>query len=155
MIANAVSENKEVLSVEEIRLLAEIGFMAARARHVTGARQIFEGLSVLRPGQAFVHLGMALASLGAGDPDGAAAMLRDKALRECPGADDLTVFLAIALKEAQRGDESRRVLQDMLAQPAAASPARRLAANLLAGQPGGLPAPLRVPDVKRPLLRAV
>jgi len=134
----------EVLTSDEVRLLAEIGFMACRGRENTSAFAIFEGLRELRPGHGFVFLGRAMARMSAGRAEEAVRILRDEGLKILPGDEELQVFLAIALKEVGRERDCRRVLEALVVRCGEPSAPRRLAASLLASMSDGLPAPAMV-----------
>src|SRR5436309_15964403 len=99
----------EILTRDELRFLVEIGFLACRSHNVNAARSIFEGLRILRPQRPFPYIGLAMASMSAGEPDEAARILRDEGLRANPDDDDIQVFLGLALSEAKRHAESRGV----------------------------------------------
>ncbi|MGI4847217.1 MAG: tetratricopeptide repeat protein [Janthinobacterium lividum] len=123
-----------VLRPEEIRMLAEIGFMGCGAGHTGAARLLFEGLRNLRPQRAFAYIGMAMSRLEAGDHDEAVRILREEGLRNNPGDDELLVYLGLALRLANRSAESTRVLRQVLDQNTAQTPELRLARRLL-GEP--------------------
>ncbi len=134
----------EVLSSDEVRLLAEIGFMACRGREPDSAIAIFEGLRELRSGHSFVFLGRAMARMSGGRSEEAVRILRDEGLQALPDDEELQVFLAIALKEVGRERECRRVLELLVARSGTPSAPRRLAAALLSEMTDGLPAPAMV-----------
>jgi len=119
-----------VLSSEDIRSIAEIGFMACGAGNISAARNIFEGLRVLRPDQAFVYIGLALTSMSLGAHQEAVDILRNKGLTASPDDDELKVFLGMALGMANRQNESQRVLSD-LAGASTGTAAQKLAQRLL------------------------
>lgn len=129
------------LSGDEIRLVGEIGFMAARARDVKSAMAIFEGLRTLRPRHAFVFIGLAMAHMAVGRAEEAVRILRDDGFGALPGDEELQAFLAIALQEAGRGSECRRLLQALATRSGPATGPRLLAASLLAAMTQELPAP--------------
>jgi hypothetical protein len=126
-----------VLASAEIRLLAEIGFLACGAGHSRAARLIFEGLKVLRPDRSFPYIGMALSRIEAGANDEAIRILREEGLRASPGNEELQVFLGLALTAARRPSESARILQEVLGNPGPDNAERRLARRLLGGPPEG------------------
>ena len=129
-----------VLSRAELQLLAEIGIMAARSYNVKAAEAIFEGLRVLRPDSPAPYVGLAMARLAAGDPESAVCVLRDIGLLHNPGDEDLQVFLALALHEARRMSEARRVMEGVVSTVAEAeSPPQRLAQVYLRETGKGLP----------------
>ncbi|MDB5839907.1 MAG: hypothetical protein JWQ23_1859 [Herminiimonas sp.] len=123
--------SSEVLAADDIRLLAEIGFMACGAGHAKAAKSLFEGLRVLRPDHAFPYIGLALARLGAGANDEAVRILRDEGLAANPENNEIKVFLGLALNMARRPSESARVLQEVLVHTGDDSPELNLARRLL------------------------
>jgi len=120
-----------VLAGEDIRLLAEIGYLACGAGRLKSAREIFEGLHVLRPDRAFPFIGLAMASMAAGAPQDAVSVLRDRGLVASPDDNEIKVFLGLALTLASRNHESRRILSEVAAAPGDAGPEQRLAEKLL------------------------
>lgn len=111
-----------------VRLLTEIGFLAAGRGRVREALAVLEGVRVLRPGEAASFVGMALAHMNAGDPAEAARLLRDRAL-PAVGAEEagmVRAFLALALKLDGRPRESAEAV-DALAASGASEDALRLA----------------------------
>lgn len=127
--------NDPVLAGEEIRLLAEIGYMACGGGRIRSAREIFEGLRHLRPDCAFPYIGLAMACLSAGAPQEAISVLRDQGLDANPEDTEIKVFLGMALAMASRAHESRRVLGEVVAAADETMPERRLAEKLLAHTP--------------------
>ncbi len=99
------------LSPELLRLLAEIGMLAAGRGMDTQAEAIFGALRELRPGQSAGYVGQAVARLNAGRADEAVELLQRDALAACPGDPEVRVFLGLALRLAQRPAEATRVLQ--------------------------------------------
>jgi hypothetical protein len=74
------SDGENALSIDEVRLLSSVGFMAAKSGCLVPALRIFEALAVLRPGVGFPFIGMALAYLAVGMPAEAVCVLRDRAI---------------------------------------------------------------------------
>ena len=155
MIEAASAGQADVLSSDEVRLIGEIGFMACRARHVKAALAIFQGLEPLRPDRVFIYVGMALARMAAGNPDEAVRLLREEGLRKLPGDEELMVFLALALQEARRANDSRRVLQAIVDRPGESSAPRRLALALLNPSDEGLPIPVNPLDPRARKQRSI
>lgn len=54
------------MEADDVRLLAAVGFMAARCGLGELAKRIFQGLSVLRPAADFPRIGMVMAHLCTG-----------------------------------------------------------------------------------------
>ncbi len=89
-----------LLSADEVRLLAALGFSAARMGQVESSVRIFEALAVLRPTYAFPFIGMALAYLAVGKPHSAIELLAGRASLVCPGEPDIQLYLSLALHHA-------------------------------------------------------
>lgn len=102
------------LSSDEIRLLAEIGFMAATAGQVVPATRIFEGLCILRPHQPFPYIGLALSRMFVGAWQDAIRILRDEGLRVNPDNPELQLYLCLALLVAQQPGQGERLLSALL-----------------------------------------
>ncbi len=100
------SVSNEILWRNEIRLLAAIGFMAARKGLYIQASEIFEGIIKNRPNSPFGYLGLALAKISVGDPEQAISVLRNRGLVNIPDSSELTAWLAVFLQfsgEAEAG----------------------------------------------------
>jgi len=136
-----VLEPQGILSSDDIRLLGEIGLMAAGAGNGKAAEAIFQGLMVLRPNRALPYIGLSMAKQCLGATDEALRILSEDGLRANPDSDEILVFLGMTLNNARRDGEGKRVLQDMLAKPAADSSERRMARKFLAetGRNSGIP----------------
>jgi len=131
--AGAVSEQTAVvLSADEIRLLTEIGFVAAGRGDVPRARQVFEALAVLRPQRAFPRIGLAVALLNAGQAREAVEVLERAPLQDAEERAMLDAWRGFALQLAARRGESLRVLSRVAAGQGEAA---ALARSLL-GRPG-------------------
>ena len=75
MNENHSTELQFPLASNEIRLLAELGFMAAASGQVAAATEIFEALIRLRPTKAFPYVGKAVAFLYVGSVTSAIELL--------------------------------------------------------------------------------
>jgi predicted Zn-dependent protease len=125
-IAPSTAEPGAILSDDELRLLAEIGFMACNIRNAPKARAIFEGLNELRPGHPSVIVGFAVVHMAKRQWEDAVRVLR--AGQQANQQDeDLAMMLGIALLEAKRVDEGHKVLKTLAAAPGPSTPARRVA----------------------------
>lgn len=139
-----------VLSTAEIRLLTEIGFMAAASPVLkVETEQLFRQLMVLRPRRAFPYIGLATAWLNRGQPDQAAAVMTEGVQRQGapwgevpPDVDTfdsredpamMRVFHGLCLLAARRTAEGEQVLGSLL-ESCDHPPALRLARGLL-GRP--------------------
>ena len=99
------------LDSAEIRLLTEVGFLAAAKADVGRAKVIFSSLELLRPNGAFVYSGLAFAYLNAARYEDGVTVL-DKGLPHM-AAEDVSVLQSIramALGWAGRASESTRAL---------------------------------------------
>lgn len=117
------------LQPPDVRLLTELGFVAAGAGLHRQARTVFEGLLALRPERAFPYIGLAtvdlnssqaesarhwlqrgravLADMNPNAAEDAAQHLEDRAL--------LAAFDGLALHLCRRSAESRQALYEALA----------------------------------------
>ena len=136
-----------VLSTAEIRLLSEIGFMAAASPILkVETEQLFRQLMVLRPRRAFPYIGLATACLNRGQADEAVAVMAEGVQRQGspwgeapPDADSfdsredpamMRVFHGLCLLAARRTSEGEQVLGSLL-ESCDHPPATRLARGLL------------------------
>ncbi len=102
-----------LLSVDEIRLLSALGFMAARSGHVVPAIRIFEGLALLRKDKTFPYVGLALAMICVGAYGDAVNVLSERGRAACPGDPEIEAYLGLALQLAGRGSEAALLIRDM------------------------------------------
>ncbi len=116
------------LSSAEIRELVAIGFRGLLNGRQQPALQVFEALSVLRPGETFPLIGRGLAHLASGRVNEALRVL-DAALAMQPDDEDARVFLGMALNLANYEHHSRAVLA-AVAQDPRDLPVARLARGL-------------------------
>lgn len=63
----SLSSPRADMEADDVRLLAAVGFMAARSGLGELAKRIFQGLSVIRPEADFPRIGMVMAHLCTGD----------------------------------------------------------------------------------------
>jgi hypothetical protein len=99
----------EGMGSEQIRMLAAIGFMAARSGLIVPAVRIFEGLAVLRPNKAFPFVGLSLAHICVGSHAEAIQILIQRGLKVCPDDPELVAYLAVALQLAGRTAEAQQI----------------------------------------------
>jgi tetratricopeptide (TPR) repeat protein len=115
------------LDADDLRLLLEIGYVAAGNGYFQEAEAIFRGVAAKRPESTAPSIGRAIAALNRGSAAEAAAILETERTR-CPQDDLLRAFLGLALKSAGRTAESVALLNAVLdsADPTAANLARAL-----------------------------
>lgn len=99
----------DFLKSEDVRLLADLGFIALSAGLEREAEAIFAGLKAARPGQEVGPLGLAMVQMARSDLDKAVATLR-----ALPPTDAALTYLGLAL--ARRGDsgEARSILKGVI-----------------------------------------
>jgi len=122
----------DLLAAADLRLLADIGFVATGCGQHRAASDIFEALAVLRPASAVPYLGLATTCLNQSRADDAATVLeRGRRLLAEEGTDEdralLGAFHGVALHFAHRRAESDQVLRGIAQQehhPAASRIAR-------------------------------
>jgi hypothetical protein len=118
----AGSSNREpsLLEAEDIRLLTEVGFLAAARGDLRRAEVIFGALQSHRPGAAFAYVGPAMAMLNRGQSDEAVRELdRGIALAGGESRAELLAFRGLALQLAGRASESLRALRAASSHPLA------------------------------------
>lgn len=127
------------LESKDIQLLTQLGFMAAARGDTARSQRIFDALALLRPQQAFAHIGMACAWMNAGKASQAVHHLSRVHLPAGDEADILNAFYALALQLAGHMHQSTTLLQQLLQRTAECpeSSARRMALSML----GQLPSP--------------
>ncbi|MEY2617688.1 MAG: hypothetical protein RL522_690 [Pseudomonadota bacterium] len=87
------------IAPEEIRLLAQIGLMAANHADVESATRIFAAIELVRPRHSVVFIGPAIASLQAGaTPEAIRCLERGLAQVDAADRTELQAFLALAYR---------------------------------------------------------
>jgi len=146
-----LTDGPQILAAEEVRLLSEIGFLAAASPVLQGeSERLFRQLVELRPRRAFPYIGLATGWLNRGRPDEAASVMAEGARRQAaPWGDEPTdrdryapiedpammqVFHGMTLLAASRIAEGQQVLGTLL-ESCDHPPAVRLAEGLLGRSP--------------------
>lgn len=134
-------EPADLLSADDVRLLSDIGFVAACSSQRVRALQIFQALTLFRPLKAFPYLGLALANLNAKKPGEAvqALALGRRVLASVPQRSAeldeeyamLGVFEGIAVQADDRRTEGSRLIAASLEQAPPGGEAARLGRRLL------------------------
>lgn len=99
------------LSSDDIRLLTEVGFLAAAAGDVARAETIFDALGRIRPDRLFPSLGLAVAWMNAGRAADAAGLLEKAVCADSDEQASRDAWRGFALQLAGRSAQSRSVLQ--------------------------------------------
>ncbi len=123
-----------VIEREEIKLLAEVGMLAATQADLTAARAIFAAIEQERPDAAAAYAGLALAYLFRGRSEEAVECLQ-RGLLAVPSEEqsDLQAFLVLAFEVEGRRADSERALRAAEDHPFALA----VAASVQLAQPGG------------------
>ena len=103
---------KEV-TPEAVRMLMEIGMMAANNGMHKQAFEIFDGIEAVRPDAEYGPLGVALIHMNLGEYDQAVAVLKEGALQRNPESAEAKMFLALALRLADRAGECDEVVKEL------------------------------------------
>ena len=124
-----------VLAKEDLRLLADVGFLAALSADHARANTIFSGLRLLAPSSTCPYVGLATTLIAMHRADEAVRLLRDEALVKVPDDDhDIRLFLGLTLLVARQPDEARRVLERVAADAPEGASARASARDVLQSQ---------------------
>lgn len=126
----------EILCSEEIRLLVDVGFVAAGLGLVPQAQAIFDGLRLFRPDASFADIGISTALMNAGQADEAVRFLQRRHDRVSPSDQTLQVFLGVAMRLAGRTGESEAILRRVVQRGPDDNPGYGLAAAMLAPRDG-------------------
>lgn len=118
---------------DDIRLLTQVGFLAAGRGDAPRALRIFDALALLRPQRAFGFVGLASALMNAGRAPEAVQRLQTVCLPAGPESDMLEAFRGLALQLAGRASESTALLRRIVLRPRQGPPSEGtlLAARLL------------------------
>jgi hypothetical protein len=130
MSAPVASLHDPILDAAEIRLLAEVGFLAAGLHHLQAPR-IFEALRLLRPDLSAPLIGLAMHCIESGKAQEAVTILKAGIANGLGERADLQAFLGIALIAAKQTLEAERLLKRLLSRVEANAPEMRIAQGLL------------------------
>ena len=120
------------LAADDVRLLAAIGFMAARTGLTELATRIFHGLCVVRPEAAFPRTGMVMAYLSKGDCE--MALQYTAGLREPNVIEDieLRALKALTLFLLNRTTEAENLIAMVVNDPTFSSASDSLVGKVVA-----------------------
>ncbi len=125
----------ELLAQDELRLLTDIGFIAASRGLKDHAVAIFEAVKVMRPEGEAGYLGLGMVDILNGDPASAV-----KTLKAAPHSDAVNTFLGIALVQSAEIQLGVKVLQSVI-DSSADTPFARIATETLASVAAAVPHP--------------
>jgi len=105
-----------MVSVETLRLISDIGFMATSNGLSTQAKSIFDAVELLRPDSVLPDIGKALNYLNLNQFQNALDVLEKKALKKEPDDPTVNAFIGMALMLMGRNNESEGFLKPVLNQ---------------------------------------
>lgn len=118
-----------MVTVETLRLLADIGFMATSNGMSPQAKSIFHAIGHIRPKSVLPHIGMALNHLNLNQFQDALDVLEKKALKAEPDNPTVRAFIGMSLMLMGHSSESENFLVPLIDSDDAL--AANLAENLL------------------------
>ena len=116
----------ELLEQDDLKLLTDIGFIAASRGLKDHAVAIFDAIKAMRPEGEAGYLGLGMVDILGGDP--AAAV---KTLMAAPRSDAVDTFLGIALVQNADVQQGQKLLQSVI-DNSADTPLARIASETLA-----------------------
>jgi len=102
------------LASNEIRLLAELGFMAAAYGQVAAATEIFDALIKVRPKKSFPYVGKAVALLYVGSFTAAIELLSAATQVVKTGQEQIWIYLALAFQRSGLVSKANKILEHLL-----------------------------------------
>lgn len=102
-----------------VRLLAAIGFLAAKSGCVAPAIRIFESLVKLRPGTVFPYIGLSIAYMAVGMNPDAIHVLTERAADACTEDDALCLWQSLVFHQSGNRSLAAASLQKHLSGPSA------------------------------------
>ena len=103
------------LESDDMRLLSELGLLAAGRNIRTEAETIAQALALWRPRSAIAGMIRGVAALSRSDHEGAVRVLREEALKAEPGSEEAKALLGLALEKAGYRNAADQVLSPLAA----------------------------------------
>jgi Flp pilus assembly protein TadD len=103
------------LESDDMRLLSELGLLAAGRNIRTEAETIAQALALWRPQSAIAGMIRGVAALSRSDHEGAVRVLREEALKAEPGSVEAKALLGLALEKAGYRNAADQVLSPLAA----------------------------------------
>ena len=104
MVLSDDSAPSKLITSDDVRLLAAIGFLSAKSGCVAPAIRIFESLIKLRPGAVFPFIGLSIAYMAVGMNQDSLYVLTERAA--LAGSDDEVLYLWRSLAFHQLGNRT-------------------------------------------------
>jgi Flp pilus assembly protein TadD len=103
------------LESDDMRLLSELGLLAAGRNIRTEAETIAQALALWRPQSAIAGMIRGVAALSRSDHEGAVRVLREEALKAEPSSEEAKALLGLALEKAGYRNAADQVLSPLAA----------------------------------------
>jgi Flp pilus assembly protein TadD len=103
------------LESDDMRLLSELGLLAAGRNIRTEAETIAQALALWRPQSAIAGMIRGVAALSRSDHEGAVRVLREEALKAEPSSQEAKALLGLALEKAGYRNAADQVLSPLAA----------------------------------------
>ena len=103
-----------IISGDDVRFLAEIGFLGLTEGMFDISQKIFNSLCELRPEDSFAYIGIAMNKLLAGFPDQAIDILQKKLVSISTNKNEIMLYLAFCYANNERINESRNIIYQLL-----------------------------------------
>jgi Flp pilus assembly protein TadD len=103
------------LESDDMRLLSELGLLAAGRNIRTEAETIAQALALWRPQSAIAGMIRGVAALSRSDHEGAVRVLREEALKAEPASEEAKALLGLALEKAGYRNAADQVLSPLAA----------------------------------------
>ncbi len=105
------------IAADDVRLLAAVGFLAARSGLTDRAMRIFRGLAVVRPEDDFPLTGIVLSHLAAGECKEALQIISGLKCQRINASVDLRALKALVLHLLKRSPEATRLIATVINDP--------------------------------------
>jgi Flp pilus assembly protein TadD len=103
------------LESDDMRLLSELGLLAAGRNIRTEAETIAQALALWRPQSAIAGMIRGVAALSRSELEGAVRVLREEALKAEPSSEEAKALLGLALEKAGYRNAADQVLSPLAA----------------------------------------
>jgi predicted Zn-dependent protease len=106
-----------LITSDDVRLLAAIGFLSAKSGCVAPAIRIFESLIKLRPGAVFPFIGLSIAYMAVGMSPESLYVLTERATTTRTEDDTLYLWRSLAFHQSGNRTQASTALQKYLSGP--------------------------------------
>jgi hypothetical protein len=117
VFSDADSSPSPSVTSDDVRLLAAIGFLAAKSGCVAPAIRIFEALIKLRPGVVFPFIGLSIAYMAVGMSPESLYVLTERSTTTRTEDDTLYLWRSLAFHQSGNRTQAATALQKYLSGP--------------------------------------